>query len=245
MLAFFSPLSFVVACLSGWLNEDQRHAIHYLTEENRVLREQIGNRRLRFTDDQRRRLAVRAKELSRTALIEVATIVTPNTLLAWHRRLIARKYDGTEKRKPGRPRISADVEALVVRMAKDNRTWGYDRIVGAPANLGHELSAKTIAAILKRDGIEPAPDRERKTTWKEFVSRHFDQIAATDFFTVEVWTKRGLQRFMVLFFMELSSRRVQLGGIAKCPNGFWMDVGTHPETRFFDGAPKKRKLDLL
>src|SRR6185295_6031075 len=107
----------------------------------------------------------------------------------------------------GRPRTGSDVETLLVRMAEENRTWGYDRIVGALANLGHDLSAKTIANILKRHGIEPAPDRKRKTTWKEFVSCHFDQIeiAATDFFTVEVWTKKGLQRFLVLFFIELAS----------------------------------------
>src|SRR6185369_3807115 len=223
MSALFDPLSLVVACLSGWLNERQQHAIDYLTEENRVLREQLGDRRLRFTDDQRCRLAVRAKALSRSALAQLATIVTPETLLAWHRKLIAAKYDGSTKRGPGRPRTGPDIEALIVRMAEENRTWGYDRIVGALANLGHELSAKTIANILKRHGIEPAPERRRKTTWKEFVSRHFDQIAATDFFTVEVWTKKGLQRFVVLFFIELSSRRVQLGGIARSPNGFWMD----------------------
>jgi putative transposase len=223
MSSLLNPLSFVVACLSGWLNERQQHVIDYLSEENRILREQLGGHRLRFTDDQRCRLAVRAKALSRSALAQVATIVTPETLLAWHRKLIAAKYDGSAKRGPGRPRTSADIEALVVRMAEENRSWGYDRIVGALANLGHDLSAKTIANILKRHGIEPAPDRKQKTTWKEFVSRHFDQIAATDFFTVEVWTMKGLQRFMVLFFIELSSRRVQLGGIARSPNGFWMD----------------------
>jgi len=223
MSALLNPLSFLVACLSGWLNEHQQYTIDYLTEENRVLREQIGDRRLRFTDDQRRRLAVLAKRIGRSALTQIATIVTPETLFAWHRKLIATKYDGSSKRKPGRPRTLAEVEALVVRMARENRTWGYDRIVGALANLGHKVSAHTIANILKRHGIEPAPERERKTTWKEFVSRHFEQIAATDFFTIEVWTLKGLQRFMILFFIELSSRRVQLGGIAKCPNGLWME----------------------
>jgi len=124
-----------------------------LTEENRVLREQIGDRRLCFTDDQRRRLAVRAKELSRSALMQLATIVTPETLLAWHRKLVAAKYDGSSKRKPGRPRTQAEVETLVIRMAEENRTWGYDRIVGALANLGHKVSSHTVANILKRHGI--------------------------------------------------------------------------------------------
>jgi putative transposase len=153
-------------------------------------------------------LPVRAKQLSRRALAQVATIVTPETLLAWHRKLIALKYDGSAYRQPGRPRTQADVESLVVRMARENRTWGYDRILGGLGNLGHKLSANTIANILKRHGIEPAPERGRKTTWKEFISRHFDQIVATDFFTIEVWTKKGLQRFIVLFFIQLSSRRV-------------------------------------
>ena len=241
MSPLLNPLSFVVACLSGWLNERQQHVIDYLTAENRVLHEQLGGRRLRFTDDQRCRLAVRAKTLSRAALAQMATIVTPETLLAWHRKLIAAKYDGSATRGLGRPRASTDIEALVVRMAEENRTWGYDRIVGALANLGHELSAKTIANILKRHGIEPAPDRKRKTTWKEFVSRHFDQIAATDFVTVEVWTKKGLQRFLVLFFIELSSRRVQLGGIARSPNGFWMDQIGRNATDREDGVLKKKR----
>jgi putative transposase len=155
--------------------------------------------------------------------MQFAKIVTPETLLAWHRKLIVNKYDGSAQRKPGRPKIDADVEALVVRMAQENRTWGYERIVGALANLDHVLSANTIANIFKRHGIEPAPQRERKTTWKEFISRHFNQIVATDFFTVEAWTKKGLQRFVVLFFIDLSSRRVELGGIARTPNGFWME----------------------
>jgi len=199
MSALLNPLSFVVSCLSGWLNQHQQHVIDYLTQGNHVLREQLGDRRLRFSDDQRRRLAARARELSRSVLAQVATIVTPATLLAWHRKLIASKYDGSAHRKPGRPRTDAEVETLILRMAKENRTWGYERIMGALANLGHKRSANTIATILKRHGVEPAPERGRKTTWKEFISRHFDQIAATDFFSVEVWTLKGLQRFMVLF----------------------------------------------
>jgi hypothetical protein len=141
MSALLNPISFVVACLSGWLNQQQQLVIDYLVEENRVLREQIGGRRLRFTDDQRRRLAGRAKQLSRRALSQLATIVTPETLLAWHRKLIALQYDGSAHRQPGRPRTDADVEALVLRMAEENRTRGYDRIVGALMNLGHKLSA--------------------------------------------------------------------------------------------------------
>src|SRR5215469_2044490 len=122
------------------MNQQQQQAIDYLREENRVLREQLGGRRLRFTDDQRRRLAARAKGLGRRALSQIATIVTPGTLLAWHRKLIARNYDGSASRGPGRPRTEADIESLVVQMAVENRAWGYTRIVGALLNLGHNLA---------------------------------------------------------------------------------------------------------
>jgi putative transposase len=176
---------------------------------------------MRFNDDQRRRLAVKAKTLGRKLLARVATIVTPETLLAWHRKLIAEKYDGSASRRPGRPRTVPEVRALVVRMAEENRDWGYRRIQGALANLGHVLAHNTIAKILKQQGIEPAPERSRKTTWKEFLSRHWEQIVASDFFTVEVWTKIGLQRFIVLFFMGLSTRRVEVAGIASVANGLW------------------------
>src|SRR5205814_3826296 len=109
--------------------------------------------------------------------------------------------------------------ALVTRMAKENRSWGYRRIQGALSNLGHLLAFKTIGNILKKHGIEPAPERSRKTTWKEFLIRHWDQIVASDFFTVEVWTPKGLQLYIILFFIELSTRRVEIGGIASKANG--------------------------
>jgi len=144
------------------MNQRQLQVIDYLREENRVLREQLGDRRVRLNDDQRRRLAVRAKALGRKILAEVASIVTPETLLAWHRKLIAQKYDGMAHRAPGRPRTAGEIEALVVRMAEENRDWGYRRIEGALSNLGHELARSTIAQILDRHGIEPAPERRRK-----------------------------------------------------------------------------------
>jgi len=174
MASVLDPFRFVVIALSGWINQHQLLIIDYLREENRVLREQLGGRRPKFNDDQRRRLAAKAKGLSRKILAEVATVVTPATLLAWHRKLIAQKYDGTGHRGPGRPRTTGEVEALVVRMANENRDWGYRRIKGALSNLGHDLAGSTIAEILKRHGIEPAPERIRKTTWKEFLTQHWE-----------------------------------------------------------------------
>jgi transposase InsO family protein len=212
----------MLIAVAGWMNQPQQHAIDYLREENRVLREQLGSRRLRLNDNQRRRLAAKAVGLGRRLLAEIATIVTPETLLAWHRKLIAQKYDGSRQRGPGRPRTVGEIEALVVRMAEENRDWGYRRILGALSNLGHNLARGTIANILRRHGIEPAPERSRKTSWKEFLSRHWELIVAADFFTVEVWTRHGLQRFVVLFFIELSTRKVEVAGIARAANGLWM-----------------------
>jgi len=187
------PFRFLLISLAVWMNQRQLNAIEYLREENGVLREQLGGKRLRLNDDQRRRLAAKAKGLGRTILAEVATIVTPETLLScasvnsiWHRKLIAQKYDGNGKRGPGRPWTAGELEVLVVRLAGENGDWGYRRIQGALSDQGHEIARSTIAEILSRQGIEPAPERSRKTTWKEFLSRHWELIVATDFFTVEV-----------------------------------------------------------
>ena len=229
------PFRFVLMAVAGWMNQRQLQVIDYLREENRVLREQLGERRLRFTDDQRRRLAAKAKGLGRKLLREIATIVTPETLLAWHRKLIAQKYDGSAKRGPGRPRTADEIETLVVRMAEENLEWGYRRIQGALSNLGHEVARSTIAGILQRHGIEPAPERKKRTRWKEFLTRHWELIVAADFFTVEAWTRRGLQRFVVLFFLDLSTRKAEVAGIAPVANGLWMSQMGRNLTDAVDG----------
>src|SRR5262249_53177198 len=207
---------FICSDIDRWLDEPASAACHRISHGgHRVLREQMGSRRLRFSDNQRCRLAAKAKKLGRKLLAQVATIVTPETLLAWHRKLIAQKYDGSSFRTPGRRPTGKEIAALIVRMAEENRAWGYRRIQGALANLGHMLAHNTIANILKGHGIEPAPERSRKTTWREFLDRHWRQIVASDFFTIEVWTRSGLQRFVILFFMEVSTRRVEIGGVRK------------------------------
>ena len=155
-------------------------------------------------------------------LREISTIVSPDTLLAWHRRLIARKYDGHQKRGPGRPPVAAEIRQLVVRMATENRDWGDTRIQGAFANVGHDVGRGTIATILRQHGIEPAPERHKRTTWQEFLKAHWDVLAATDFFTLEVWTATGLKRYAVLFVIELATRRVQIAGIASEPDSAWV-----------------------
>jgi putative transposase len=162
MRTVLDRFSLLVTSMVGWMNQHQQHVIEFLTEENRVLREQIGDRRLKFSDNQRRRLAAKAKKLGRKLLAQVAMLVTPETLLAWHRKLIAHKYDGSSFRTPGRRRTRKEIAGLVVRMAKENRSWGYRRIQGALGNLGHMLAHNTIANILRQNGIEPAPERSRE-----------------------------------------------------------------------------------
>ena len=148
--------------------------------------------------------------------------MSPDTLLTWHRQLIARKYDGHGRRGPGRPPVMAAIRQLVVRMARENRDWGYMRIQGALANLGHEVGRGTIAAILKQHGLDPAPERQKRTTWQEFLKAHWDVLAAADFFTANVWTATGLTRYVVLFVIELATRRVHIAGIASEPDSAWV-----------------------
>lgn len=228
-------LDFLLAAVAGLVNEHQLRVIEYLQEEIRILREMLGKKRLRFTDDQRRRLAVKAKLLGRALLNQVATIVTPDTLLRWHRRLIAMKWDYSSKRGPGRPRIAETIRRLVVQFALENPWWGYTKIQGALAHIGHGISRETIATVLRENGIEPAPDRSKKTTWKAFLKAHWATIAAADFFTVEVWTWRGLVTLYVLFFMDLATRRVYLGGITTNPDTTWMMQVAKSVTDPFDG----------
>ena len=183
-----------------------------LREENRVLKQQLGRKRLRLTDDQRRRLAVRGKAIGRRALAEIASKVTPHTILRWHRQLIAEKWTH-KRRSPGRPRIMQVIAELTVRMARENPRWGYSRIQGALYNVGHRVGRTTVADILRRNGIDPAPERGKRTTWSPFLAAHRDVLAATDFLTVEVWGLRGLVTFYVFFVIELATRRVEFAGI--------------------------------
>ena len=229
------PLRFLLVAVAGWIHQQQRDVNDYLQEENRVLREQLGPHRVRFTDDQRVRLAAKAKTLSRQALREFGSLVTPDTLLAWHRQLIARKYEGHSRRGPGRPPVLAQIRQLIVRMATENRDWGYTRIQGALANVGHDVGRGTIANILKRHGIEPAPDRQKRTTWQEFLKAHWDVLAAADFFTVEVWTTAGLTRYAILFVIDLATRRVEIAGLGSEPDSAWVTQCGRQITDAVDG----------
>ncbi len=234
MIDILQPFQVLVIALAAWLSRHQQTVIDYLIEENRVLKEQLEGQRLRFTDEQRIRLAVKAKVLGRRVLDELETLVTPDTLLVWHRKLIAQKWTFARKG-PGRPRLAQEITDLVLRMARENTSWGYDRIQGALANLGHIIAPNTVKNILKRHGIEPAPERGKRTCWKRFLKAHWDVMAATDFFTVEVWTSRGLMTYYVLFVMRLKTRSVQIVGVTTAPNGADMKQVARNLTDVSDG----------
>ena len=154
--------------------------------------------------------------------LELDCIVTPSALLRWYRSLIARKYDGSGRRGPGRPRKAALIRDLVLRMASANPSWGYTRIRDAIGNLGSEIGRSTVQKILKEHGMDSAPERSKRSSWKTFLASHWDALAACDFFTVEVLTFSGLIRYYVFFVIELQTRRVEIAGIVHQPYGDWM-----------------------
>jgi putative transposase len=170
-------------------------------------------------------------------LKELATLVTPETLLRWYRHLIAQKFDGSQQRRPlGRPRVTEEVEQLVIRMAEENPTWGYRRIQGALANLGHHINKSTVRNILRRHHLEPAPQRRKAgMSWSQFLKLHWEVLAATDFFTVEVATWQGLMTYYVLFVMELATRRVHIAGITPHPTAAFMQQCARQLTDPCDG----------
>jgi putative transposase len=228
----------LLACIvAGYANQEQQRIIDYLRTENTILREKLGSRCLRLSDDQRRRLAEKGKLLGRRLLSNVATLFTPDTILRWHRLLIAIKWDYSDRKtKPfGRPPVAKKVQELVVRLARENPTWGHDRIQGALDNLGHKLSDRTVASILKSYGIEPAPRRKLNSSWTTFLKSHWDVLAATDFTTVEVWTAKGLVTFYLLFVMKLATRRVVCAGITANPDEPWMKQVARNLTAAHDG----------
>ena len=226
------PLQVLLWTVSGWVNRHQQDVIAYLVEENRVLKEQMKGRRLRLTDEQRRRLAAKGKRLGRKTLNQVATIVTPDTILRWHRRLIALNWT-CEARRVGRPGIMKTIAALIVRMALENSGWGYCRIKGELKQLGHRVATSTIAKVLKDNGIKPAPDRP--TSWKTFLQAHWGEITGIDFFTTEVWTPRGLTTYYVLFAIDLKSRKVHFAGATPNPSESFMAQIARNLTDVVDG----------
>src|SRR5664279_3816136 len=238
-------LQFLLFVFAGWVNRHQQAVIEYLQAENQALREQLGNKRIRWSDAQRRRLVEKAKAIGRSALHQLGTVVTPDTLLRWYRNLIAAKYDGSKNRSPGRPPTKLDIVSLVVRMAKENPSWGYTRLRGALYNLGHEVVRNTIKNILLAHGLEPAPERGHRTSWHTFIKSHLGAIAGADFFTVEVLRGFGLVRYYVFFVIDIATRRVHIAGITSQPSEAWMPQIARNLTDCIDGFLKQTRYLIL
>jgi len=230
----------MLAYVTGTINQELLTRNEYLVTENRILRAKIKGRLL-LTNDERIALAEIARRLGAKVLEEVATVATPETILGWYRNLIAKKFDTSKLRRyPGRPRIKPETESLVVRMAKENPSWGYHRLTGALNNLGRHLCAQTVCNILKRHGLWPSPKRKQTTTWKDFIRAHKDVLAATDFFTTEVVTLQGLVTYYVLFFIHLGTRKIHIAGITPYPVEEFMEQAarnaTMDESGFLNGS---------
>ena len=231
-MAHIYPFQLLLLTFSGLINRRQHEVIEFLVEENRVLREQLKGRRLRLNDNQRRRLALKGKQLGRLLLNRVATIVTPDTIMRWHRPLISLKWT-YEQPKTARRGVMKAIRELIVRMAQENSTWGYTRIQGELKDLGHCVGRSTVARTLKDNGITPAPNRP--SSWRTFLKAHWGEVAACDFFTTEVWTPRGLVTHYTLFLIDLKSRKVHIAGSTPKPDEAFMAQIARNLTDLADG----------
>ena len=212
----------LLAYVTGLVNQELLLQNEYLAAENRILRSHLPTR-LRLSDAERSTLAEIGKRLGRKSLKQVTCVAKPDTILAWYRKLVARKFDGSKHRSyPGRPPISGEVAELILQIARENPGWGYDRIVGALANLGHKVSDQSVSNILRRHGIAPAPKRSQTTTWKDFIAAHMAVLAGIRFLHCGSTHLAWSGTYYVLFFIHLESRRVSLAGITKHPTQEWM-----------------------
>ena len=233
------PYASLFFTLAAWLHQRDADAIAFLLEENRTLRAKIGHHPLHLNDDQRRRLAVLGHRLGRARLRTLASLVTPDTLLRWHRELVARKWTYPRHAR-GRARVLQEIRRLVVRMARENPTWGYTRMQGALKVVGHRVGRSTIARILRGHGLPPVPDRP--TSWQTFLQAHWGAIAEADFFTTEVWTARGLVTYYTLFVIDLASRRVQILGSTRHPDALFMHQMTRALVLADHGALARHRV---
>jgi putative transposase len=247
MNVVLQPWQLVLVSLASWINREQQSRIEYLQTEVAVLKEYIGQKRILLNDDQRRRLAVKGKMLGRKTHEEIGSLFTLDTILRWHRQLVAKKWDysGRKANKPGRPRIRQVIVDLTVKFARENPTWGFDRIQGELRKVDYKICDSTVANILKAHGIEPAPVRKRTGSWETFLKAHWDVMAAIDFTTVEVWTTRGQTTFYLLFVMELKSRRVHFVGCTSSPHEAWVKQAARELTAFDDGFLNGKQYLIL
>ena len=235
----------IAALLSGLADKHLKRQIEYLQEQNRVLEEyihnQCGKKRICLTDNQRRRLAVKAKLIRHKALGEITDLFSPDTIIGWYCKLVAKKYDGSANREGGRPKVSQEIIDLVLQLARQNQTWGHGRIANYCKYLRRPVGKSTVRRIMLDHGLNPDPSYKSNGRWKEFIDSHLNVLAATDFFTTELLTPRGLVRCMVLFVIEYSTRRVHIAGIKANPDGEWMKQMARNLTDAEDGFLRDKR----
>jgi putative transposase len=219
-------VQFLSAMIAYAINERMARRLYYVQEEVRVLREALvtatGKTRIAFTAQQRQRLAIKGKALTPDERLGCCQLVRPATILKWFRELAAKPYDVSKLRGPGRPRKPNELRQLVLRLANENIGWGYTKIRDALRGMKIEIARTTVAAILAEAGLDTAPDRTRKRTWKHFLKSHWETLYACDFFRVEILGTFGTVGVMVFFVIELKSRTVHVAGIRRAPDGAWM-----------------------
>jgi putative transposase len=240
-----ATLQFLIVMIASAINDRLQRKLDYVEEERRVLREQLdaatAGKKLSFTANQRRRLGEAGKLLTPDERQKCCLLVKPATILAWFRQLAARKYDSSEARR-GRPPKPKDVRKLVIKLAMENRGWGYTKIRDAlRTGLGIEIGRTTVADILAAAGVEPAPEREKTRTWKECMKAHWDSLCACDFFSVEVLGLGGTVRYLVFFVIVLKTRAVEIAGIGVNPGGEWMKQMARNLTDGVDGFLREAK----
>ena len=240
----WKPWHFFAVAIAGWMNRRQQDAISYLRVENQILREKLGHKRLILNESQKRRLAMAAMKLGKDLLRQFGTLFSPDTILKWQRALIARKYDGSDRRgKRGPVPTKANmIRKLVLEMAEANPSWGYGHIHGELKGLGYKVSWQTVRRVMLDHGLLPDPDRPYKTTWKDFVKSHWESLAACDFFSVEAWGLKGFTRYIVFFVIEIATRRVEIVGIHADPCETEMVQWARNLTDAQDGFLKDKRI---
>lgn len=231
----------LITYLAFCIDKELYKAIDYLKEQVRVLIEhQEKQKRIILDNNQKRRLAVKAKRLTRKLLEHTTVLFTPDTVLGWYRKLIAQKYDSSKIRKKiGRPNIHKEVTCWVLKLRNENPRWGSQKICDCLNSLGFEVSRTTVRNILIKHGYDPEPDA--KPTWGQFLKSHWHVLTACDFFSIELCVKGKLIRYMVLFVMELSTRKIEILGMNSNPNGQWMEQIARNMTAFDNGLFEDKK----
>ena len=234
----------LISCIAYCIDKELYKGIDYLKEQVRVLIEQQEkqNKRILLTNNQRMRVAAKAKRLSRNMLSKTTVLFTPDTIMGWYHKLIAQKYDGSRNRKKvGRPQIAQEITDLVIKFKKQNRRWGYQKITDQLVYLGYRISKSSVKNILIENGFDPEPDLTVKSTWHEFIKSHLDVLAACDFFTVELLVNRTLVRCTVFFVIELATRKVFFAPVKPQPDGNYMKQVARILTDCENGFLKDKK----